>query len=394
MVGTYLLLYCLLMISSIIISRFSYIGLIQLLVQHITKSRINRWIIKPLSKGTGLIMTVCSGLYNKMKSLFAKILILNRTTDAQFEPSVLDEDDSIDEKDYTFWQHYSSLHTMPHEHAHAVQPATNVPQETLYTQSEAQEPQTISSTHSPLPAASSYTLPHLQLVVNNDDRQDGALMNELEKSAITLQEKLERFGVHGSVTAIKRGPVVTLFEYQPDIDTKLSKIIALEDDLALALQAMSIRIIAPIPGRSVVGFEVANKNRKGVFLSKLTQSREHKESTAQLPIVLGEDTIGDPVIVDLAKMPHLLMAGSTGSGKSVALNAMLISLLCKMSPDQVRLILIDPKRLEFAPYADIAHLLFPIVTDPKQASLVLGWVVGHMEERYEKMAKMNARNII
>jgi S-DNA-T family DNA segregation ATPase FtsK/SpoIIIE len=187
--------------------------------------------------------------------------------------------------------------------------------------------------------------------------------------------------------------VITLFEYQPHIDTKISKIIALEDDLSLALQATSIRIIAPIPGRSVVGFEVANKQRRGVLLSHLIKSDAYQETTASLPMILGVDTIGNTVIIDLSKMPHLLMAGSTGSGKSVALNAMLISLLCKVSPDDLRLVIIDPKRLEFAPYADIAHLLFPIVTDPKLAPPVLRWVVKQMETRYEIMAQSGARNI-
>src|SRR5690606_22467176 len=138
----------------------------------------------------------------------------------------------------------------------------------------------------------------------------------------------------GEVTAIKRGPVVTLFEYQPEADTKLSKIIALEDDLAMALSAMSIRIIAPILGRSVVGFEVANVHRNDVLFSHIVTSIEYKKNTAVLPLILGKGTVGEIVIVDLARMPHLLIAGSTGSGKSVALNGMLISLLCKRSPDE------------------------------------------------------------
>ena len=153
------------------------------------------------------------------------------------------------------------------------------------------------------------------------------------------------------------------------------------------MQALSIRIIAPIPGRSVVGFEVSNKDRKDVLLSRIIQSNEYADFNGELPLILGEDTIGNNVVVDLAKMPHLLIAGSTGSGKSVALNAMLISLLCKCTPDELKLILIDPKRLEFAPYAGIAHLLFPIVTDSKRSVPVLRWVVQQMEQRYEKMAQ-------
>lgn len=211
--------------------------------------------------------------------------------------------------------------------------------------------------------------------------------------ATILEEKLERFGIKGHVTSIKVGPVITLFEYQPGIDSKISKIIALEDDLALALQALSIRIIAPIPGRSVVGFEVSNKLRRTVLLGQVLQSPEFKNCEAYLPLILGQDSVGSTVIVDLATMPHLLVAGSTGSGKSVALNAMLVSLLCKHTPETLKLILIDPKRLEFASYADIPHLLVPIVTDPRKAALVLKWVVKTMEKRYTLMEEANVRNI-
>lgn len=237
-----------------------------------------------------------------------------------------------------------------------------------------------------------YQAPSLALFKSEPDNQKNALESHKILAAI-LEEKLERFGIQGHVTAINVGPVITLFEYQPEIDSKISKIIALEDDLALALQALSIRIIAPIPGRSVVGFEVSNKQRRMVLLGQVLQSKDFKNFTGHLPLVLGQDSIGSTVIVDLAAMPHLLIAGSTGSGKSVALNSMLVSLLCKHSPETLKLILIDPKRLEFASYADIPHLLVPIVTDPRKASLVLKWVVKTMEERYALMESCNVRNI-
>lgn len=241
---------------------------------------------------------------------------------------------------------------------------------------------------------SEYELPNLNIfMVPNAERYDDTVKKELETRAHTLQEKLERFGIMGKVVDIKRGPVVTLFEYKPAIDTKLSKILALEDDLAMALQALSIRILAPIPGTAVVGFEVANKELQDVLFADVIQSNVGKNFSGSLPLVLGKDTVGNHVLVDLAKMPHLLIAGSTGSGKSVALNGMLVSLLCKLNPEQLRVILIDPKRLEFASYADIAHLLFPIVTDPKKAAPVLRWVVKEMETRYEKMATCGVRNI-
>jgi|SRR5579885_199253 len=242
--------------------------------------------------------------------------------------------------------------------------------------------------------SSPYQLPDLSIFVCQEDEViKPQIMKELEARARTLEEKLERFGVSGNVVSIKRGPVVTLFEYQPEIDSKISKIVALEDDLALALQALSIRIIAPIPGKSVVGFEVANAKRHNVAFADVVNSPAYKQFSGSLPLILGKNTIGAHVVVDLVKMPHLLVAGSTGSGKSVALNAMLISMLCKCKPEELRLILIDPKRLEFSAYADIAHLLFPIITNPRQAAPVLKWVVQEMEDRYAIMAEKGARSI-
>lgn len=237
-----------------------------------------------------------------------------------------------------------------------------------------------------LPASSLLSAPRQ----NNTDKQ---VMVEMQVSAKLLEEKLSHFGIEGKVVAIKCGPVVTLFEYQPDINARISKITALDDDLALALQAMSIRIIAPIPGRSVIGFEVANKTRSIVPYANVIQSSVFSQCGGALPLALGVDTIGNYLVVDLAKMPHLLIAGSTGSGKSVAMHTMIMSLLFKRTPDELKLILIDPKRLEFAAYRDIAHLVFPIVMQPKQSIPVLKWVVQQMEERYELMTCVGARNI-
>ncbi len=240
----------------------------------------------------------------------------------------------------------------------------------------------------------SFGLPSRDIFIGiPENKEDQNYKRELEERARTLEEKLERFGVYGNVVSIKNGPVVTLFEYQPGIDTKLSKILALEDDLSLALRAHSIRILAPIPGRPVVGFEVSNTDRKDVLFSEVVQSEEYEQFAGSLPLVIGQDTVGNNVVSDLAKMPHLLIAGSTGSGKSVSLNAMLVSLLCKRTPDEMKLILIDPKRLEFSFYADIPHLLFPIITEPKKSIPVLKWLVGEMDNRYERMATYGARNI-
>ncbi len=214
------------------------------------------------------------------------------------------------------------------------------------------------------------------------------------KRARKLEEKLALFGIKGRVVEISPGPVITLFEYRPESTSKVSKIVALEDDLALALTALSIRIIAPIPGRDVVGFEIANQERRVVRFSEILLSPSYDQQPARLPLIFGVDVVGKPIIVDLVEMPHLLVGGTTGSGKSVGLNTMLMSLLCSKSPEQLRLILIDPKRLEFSPYADIAHLHFPIVTQADQASRVLSWLVQEMERRYELLAQRGVRNIV
>lgn len=215
----------------------------------------------------------------------------------------------------------------------------------------------------------------------------------IASQAKLLEEKLGLFDIKGVVVGMHAGPVVTLFEYQPDSKVKVSRILSLEDDLAMALKALSIRIIAPIPGRSVVGFEIANQFRQDVMMSPIVNSLDFLGYKGALPMIFGQDTLGNDIIADLAKMPHLLIAGSTGSGKSVALNVMLVSLLCALKPAELKLVIIDPKRLEFAAYDGIAHLLFPIVTDTKQAIPILKWVVQTMEKRYEIMAKFGVRNL-
>lgn len=249
----------------------------------------------------------------------------------------------------------------------------------------AQIPEALITKPFKLPSKTLFTAEPLTRLKKHQENQN--------QRAHILEQKLERFGILGTVVAILPGPIVTLFEYQPDIDVKISKILALEDDLALALQAVSLRIIAPIPGRSVVGFEVANQTRQQVLFSDIVRGSSYTTFIGKLPLIIGYDTIGNHVIIDLLGMPHILVAGSTGSGKSVALNAMLMSLLCYCTPEELTIILIDPKRLEFAAYADIAHLLFPIVTEPNRAILALRWAVQTMEKRYAIMAAAGVRSI-
>lgn len=217
--------------------------------------------------------------------------------------------------------------------------------------------------------------------------------HEQKEQARVLEEKLAHFGIHGSVCAIKAGPLVTCFEYEPAIDTKLSKLTALEDELSIALQATSLRIVAPIPGTSVVGIEVANKTCDDVLFARLIHEVRDTTARGALPLLLGCDSVGKPVIVDLATLPHVLLAGATGSGKSVAINSMIVSLIMHKTPDELSLVLIDPKQLEFACYEGIAHLRFPIITSAAQAISALTRVIDIMNERYQLMARVGVRSI-
>lgn len=287
---------------------------------------------------------------------------------------------------------------MLQENSHAVKGIhIHVPQENQYaSQSDLVVSVTqIENNQEQTPIKKQYFLPDIEKMLAHGTIQKITETSgqELVEQAAILEEKLQLFGVKGKVARIHPGPVITLFEYKPNSTVKLSKIIGLEDDLAMALQALSIRIIAPIPGKDVVGFEVSNKHRKPVLLSDIFHSTAWTKFKGSLPLILGEDTGGNHVVVDLASMPHLLIAGSTGSGKSVALNCMLVSLLCAKKPENLKLIIIDPKQIEFTSYEHVAHLLFPIVNDPKKALPVLKWLVMTMEQRYDKMAEVGVKNI-
>lgn len=239
-----------------------------------------------------------------------------------------------------------------------------------------------------------FILPEVTLFTNSIPSHTQNLnLDEARERGNKLVSTLTHFGIKGAIVAVHPGPVITMYEYKPEANNKISKITALEDDLAMALQAMSIRIIAPIPGRDVIGFEIANSTRTTVHFGEVVTSQTFAQANGLLPFIIGVDVVGQPVVEDLTSMPHLLVSGTTGSGKSVGLNVLLMSLLCKKTPDEVRLILVDPKRLEFTPYADIPHLLFPIVTSPLRAVQVLKWVVQEMEQRYEQMAHSGVRNI-
>ena len=214
----------------------------------------------------------------------------------------------------------------------------------------------------------------------------------LEENARMLESVLDDYGVRGEIVSVRPGPVVTMYELEPAPGLKASRVVGLSDDIARSMSALSARV-STVPGRSVIGIELPNERREKVVLREILSSRDYDDGHHKLPLALGKDIGGEPVIANLAKMPHLLIAGTTGSGKSVAINTMIMSLLYKLTPEECRLIMIDPKMLELSVYDGIPHLLSPVVTDPKKAVVALKWVVGEMEERYRKMSKMGVRNI-
>ncbi|MCQ0969483.1 DNA translocase FtsK 4TM domain-containing protein (plasmid) [Paracoccus sp. TK19116] len=238
-----------------------------------------------------------------------------------------------------------------------------------------------------------YERPPLALLTAAANTERHQLSQEaMAENARMLEAVLDDYGVRGEITEVRPGPVVTLYELEPAPGLKASRVIGLADDIARSMSALSARV-STVPGRSVIGIELPNARREKVVLREILSSRPFGDGTQPLPLALGKDIGGDPIVANLAKMPHLLIAGTTGSGKSVAINTMILSLLYKLTPDECRLIMIDPKMLELSVYDGIPHLLSPVVTDPKKAVVALKWVVGEMEERYRKMSKMGVRNI-
>lgn len=241
----------------------------------------------------------------------------------------------------------------------------------------------------------SEALPPLQLLQMPDgDRNVTEELSEadLQKNARMLEGVLGDFGVQGKITEVSPGPVVTLYELEPAPGIKSSRVIGLADDIARSMSALSVRV-AVVPGRNVIGIELPNRTRETVYLRELIMSQAYSESSCKLPLAMGKDIGGSPVVADLARMPHLLVAGTTGSGKSVAINTMILSLLYRYSPRECRFIMVDPKMLELSVYEGIPHLLAPVVTEPKKAVVALKWTVREMEERYRAMSKLGVRNI-
>ena len=238
-----------------------------------------------------------------------------------------------------------------------------------------------------------FKLPSVNFLQKSPGKSKSIDESELDDKIRYLIEKLAHFKIEGDVIRTYAGPVVSTFEFKPAANVKVSKILNLQDDLAMALSAETIRIQAPIPGKDVVGIEIPNETVDTIYLRDILDDKLFKDSSSPLTMALGKDIVGKPFVTDLKKLPHLLIAGTTGSGKSVGINGMILSLLYKNSPDQLRLLMIDPKMLEFSTYNDIPHLLTPVITKPKQAIIALNNMVNEMERRYELMAEARTKNI-
>jgi len=261
------------------------------------------------------------------------------------------------------------------------------------TEEEAEKEMAKTEAQMPPPLAFGYRPPPLSLFENPPSGELTITPEELSSNSAILEQKLLDFGVEGKVTEVHPGPVITRYELEPAPGIKVNRIVNLADDLALALKALSVRIIAPIPGKAVVGVEIPNKNRAIVYLKEILSSSQFQNSPSWLSLTLGKDIAGNPYVVDLAGMPHMLIAGATGTGKSVFINALIVSMICKASPDQVKFLLIDPKMVELSAYNGLPHLADAVITDTKEAARKLVQLVSHMEERYRLLAAKGVRNI-
>ncbi|MFZ5775865.1 MAG: DNA translocase FtsK 4TM domain-containing protein [Thermodesulfobacteriota bacterium] len=246
----------------------------------------------------------------------------------------------------------------------------------------------------PLPATGGeYRLPPLSLLDRPESREIGLDRDYYFAVSKELEEKLKDFGVEGKVVGISPGPVITTYEFSPAPGVKINRIIALADDLALGLKAESVRIVGSIPGKAALGIEIPNPERQVVYIRDILANEKFQKAVSKLTIGLGMDVVGNPVVADLARMPHLLIAGATGSGKSVAVNGIICSILMNATPEEVRLLLVDPKRIELSCYEDIPHLLHPVVVDPRLASRALQWAVREMERRYQLMEEARVKSL-
>lgn len=251
----------------------------------------------------------------------------------------------------------------------------------------------ITSSETAIPSTTISLPPSLELLSDPPTSSFKIKPEELKERALLLKAKLREFGIEGEVTGINPGPVITVFEFKPAPGVKLSKILSLVDDLALGLSAKSVRIVAPIPGKNVIGIEISNPQREWVYLKEIINTEAFQKSPSPLTLALGKDISGAPVVADLRKMPHLLIAGSTGSGKSIFIHSTILSFIYKSTPEEIRFLMIDPKRIELSIYDGIPYLLHPVVLEPKLATSALRWAVQEMERRYSLFEELAVRNL-
>ncbi len=287
----------------------------------------------------------------------------------------------------------AAMAVAPQQLAEQIQPAERIVAEPRFTPRAPIQSSQPMFREAPVFADGEYEYPSIDLLQEARVQQTTTMTPEaLEQSAGLLESVLEDFGIKGEIIDVRPGPVVTLYEFEPAPGVKSSRVIGLSDDIARSMSALSARV-AVVPGRNVIGIELPNPVRETVYLRELIEAQDYAETRQKLALCLGKTIGGEPVIAELAKMPHLLVAGTTGSGKSVAINTMILSLLYRLKPEECRLIMVDPKMLELSVYDGIPHLLTPVVTDPKKAVMALKWAVREMEDRYRKMSRLGVRNI-
>jgi len=351
------------------------------------------------------------GLYlSTLTGMLVSLILLSQRSLPQLVSSSFERTAQMKERLTDLWENKKKRIEMPHRgQERAARASTSFPVESAQSaekkretatsileegpeeaKEESEEAGEVEGTPSP---AFGYRPPPLSLFESPPSGEVTTPPEELSSNSAILEQKLLDFGVEGKVTEVHPGPVITRYELEPAPGIKVNRIVNLADDLALALKALSVRVIAPIPGKAVVGVEIPNKNRAIVYLKELLSSSQFQNSPSWLSLALGKDIAGNPYVVDLAGMPHLLIAGATGAGKSVCINALIISMICKASPDQVKFLLIDPKMVELSAFNGLPHLADVVITDTKEAARKMVQLVSHMEERYRLLAAKGVRNI-
>jgi S-DNA-T family DNA segregation ATPase FtsK/SpoIIIE len=336
-----------------------------------------------------LISSLALNLINQLKSFFSPLFRFKKRDRAMaIKPTSGEQKKPLDPRITDAAVSNVSLKSQPQKNTFLSKPNIQIKHKPL-----ASEPKIITKDLKAAGMERDYTLPSLDLLDSPPPLESRQIKEDLANNVRILEETLEDFGISVKVTDVERGPVITRYELDPAPGVKINRIVALGDDIALTMKAQSVRIVAPIPGKSRVGVEVPNTQSSLVYCKEVLATADFQKSKSKLTLALGKDITGQPVVADLGDMPHLLIAGTTGSGKTVCMNSLILSLLCRASPQELKFLMVDPKMVELAPFNGLAHLLCPVVTDAKKAAVALNWVVSEMEERYQLLAKVGVRNI-